>query len=50
MKYLSMTQAAELLGVSRQRVHQMVQEGKLKCEKIGNQLVFKERDVLKLKK
>lgn len=33
---VSMTEAAELIGVSRQRVHQLLQAGKLDGYKVGN--------------
>ena len=36
MDYLSATQAAERLGVSRMRVNQLVNDGKLPARKIGN--------------
>lgn len=39
-RYLSVREAAEVLGVSRGRVHQFVCEGRLHPSRIGNLLVF----------
>ncbi len=44
--YLSMTQAAELLGVSRQRVHQMIQRGDFEqVERFGPMLMLSRDEV-----
>ena len=36
-KYLSATQLADKLGISRQGVHKMIKEGKIRYERIGKQ-------------
>lgn len=47
--YLSMTQAAELLGVSRQRVHQMIQRGDFaEVERFGPLLMLSRDEVEKV--
>ena len=33
---LTVSQAGELLGVSRQRIHQMISEGKIKADRLGS--------------
>lgn len=45
-RYVSVAEAAEMLGVHSQRVHQRIREGSLAAEKIGNQWVV-ERDELR---
>jgi len=48
--YLSMTQAAELLGVSRQRVHQMIQRGDFEqVERFGPMLMLQQEEVEKVR-
>lgn len=42
---LSITQAAERRGVSRQWIHKLIQDGKLKAEQVGEIFVLKTRDV-----
>lgn len=49
MNYLSVAEAAELLGVSRQRVYELVDLDILKAERIGNHVVLDKKQVLKRK-
>jgi excisionase family DNA binding protein len=49
MDFLSIKEAAERLGVSARRVNQLIDEGKLIAQKIGNQYVIKESDLQKVK-
>lgn len=42
---VSITEAAEMLGISRQRVHTLITEGKLKAERIGTQWSIRRADV-----
>lgn len=42
---LSVTEAAERLGVIRQRVFQLIQSGRLPAVKVGSQYVIKESDL-----
>jgi len=42
---LSVRQAAEKLGVSPRRVHQLIDEGKLKAEKVGSYYIVQEKDL-----
>ena len=35
--YITITQLAEKLGVTRQAVHKAIKEGRIRSEKIGNQ-------------
>lgn len=49
-KLLSVTEAAERLGVSRQRVHKLISLGLLKADRIGNALVLDEDQVEQRKK
>lgn len=44
----SVTYAAERLGVSRQRIHQMFQEGKLDWYRIGKRRLVHKRDIERL--
>jgi excisionase family DNA binding protein len=44
-KYVSVAQAAELLGVHPQRVHQRIREGSLAAEKVGNQWAVEVADL-----
>jgi len=48
-RYYSVREAAQILGVTRGRVHQFVCEGRLKAEKIGNILVFRESELQRFK-
>ncbi len=45
---LSVMEAAEKLGVSRWRVNQFINEGRLPAKKIGRSYVIKESDLEKL--
>ncbi len=44
-KLLSVVEAAERLGVNRQRVQVLITEGRLPAQKIGNSYVIKESDL-----
>lgn len=44
-RYYSVREAANILGVSRGRVHQFVCEGRLHAQKLGNVLVFSETEL-----
>ncbi len=44
-KLLSTVEAAESLGVNRQRVQALITEGRLPAQKIGNSYVIKESDL-----
>jgi len=44
-KLLSVIEAAEKLGVSRIRVNQFIDEGRLPAQKIGRSYVIKESDL-----
>lgn len=46
--FVSATQAAEMLDVSRMRVNQMIHEGKLAAQKVGSSWVIERSDVLSL--
>lgn len=50
MKYLTTTQAAELLGVTPSRVRQLILAGRLPAQKIGRDLFIKEQDIIIFKK
>lgn len=43
--YLTTAQAAERLGVTRQRVHQLIQEKRLPAEKFGPLYKIREEDL-----
>ena len=43
MKILSATEAAKRLGLSRQRVHLLVQQGRIKAARIGHAWTITER-------
>lgn len=43
--YLNVSEAAERLGLTRQRVHALVSNGKLPAQRIGRAWVLKEKDV-----
>ena len=45
-KYLTIPQLAKILGLSRQRVHQLVREGKIPAEKVGNTYIIIEQEIL----
>ncbi len=44
-KLLSVIEAAEKLGVSRIRVNQFIDEGRLPAQKVGRSYVIKESDL-----
>ncbi|MEZ5427278.1 MAG: helix-turn-helix domain-containing protein [Pyrinomonadaceae bacterium] len=44
-KLLSVTEAAEILGVNRQRTHQLIKDGRLNAQMVGSQWVIKESDL-----
>lgn len=48
-RYVSVAQAAEMLGVHSQRVHQRIREGSLAAEKIGNQWIVDKNDLLRIR-
>lgn len=48
LDYLTTAQAAILLGVSRQRVLQFVQAGRLPCQKLGRTHLFAPESLLPL--
>jgi excisionase family DNA binding protein len=43
--YCTITEAAQILGVTRQRVFAMIKAGILKAEKIGNQWAIERESV-----
>lgn len=45
MGLLTTKQAAERLGISIPRIHQLINEGRLPAEKIGRDYVIKEEDL-----
>ena len=45
-KYLTVPQLAKILGLTRQRVHQLVQAGKIPAEKVGNTYIIVEQEIL----
>ena len=45
MKLLTTKQAAERLGVSIGRIHQLINEGRLPAEKLGRDYVIREEDL-----
>ena len=49
-KLLSLTEVAEMLNLSRQRVHQLFEEGRIEAQWVGLMLVFAESDVKEFKK
>jgi excisionase family DNA binding protein len=49
MDLLTIKESAEKLGVSARRVNQLIDEGKLIAQRIGNQYVIKESDLSKVK-
>lgn len=44
-KLLTTSEAAEILGVTRWRISQLIQSGKLKAEKFGQIYLIKESDL-----
>jgi excisionase family DNA binding protein len=47
--YISTTEAGKILGISRQRVLKLVQEGRLKAIKVANVYLIKKRDLADVK-
>jgi excisionase family DNA binding protein len=47
--FLSAPEAAARLGLTRQRVQQLIKSGRLRADRIGNRWAVKPRDVEKLK-
>lgn len=43
---LSLTEAAKRLGISRQWCWTLIMMGRIKAERIGNQYVIKEEDIV----
>lgn len=48
-RLVGMVEAAEILGVVRQRIYQLVDEDKLPAVKVGNMYVLREQVVLEYK-
>ena len=48
MEKIGSVKAAQILGVHRTRINQLMDEGKLSGEKIGHSLIFDRRDVERL--
>lgn len=46
-KYVSASEIAELAGVSRQRINDLVKEGRIPCERAGRYYVYARRDIEK---
>ena len=46
---ISVTQAADELGVTRARVHALIAEGRLLASKIGTQYVINKKDLSKVR-
>ncbi len=49
-EYVSVGEAAKLLGISRQRVHQLIRKGRIRAIRVGNQYIIPVRDVERRKK
>jgi excisionase family DNA binding protein len=47
--YISTTEAGEILGISRQRVLKLVQQGRLKAIKVANVYLIKKSDLADVK-
>lgn len=47
--YISTTEAGEILGISRQRVLKLVQQGRLKSIKVANVYLIKKSDLAEVK-
>jgi excisionase family DNA binding protein len=39
-EYISVSEAAEILGISRQRVLQLIEAGRLEARKVGNSYII----------
>ena len=48
MQTIGSIEAAQILGVHRTRINQLIDEGKLSATKIGHSLIFDRRDVERL--
>ena len=48
--YITTAQAAEMLGVTRQRFHDFVKEGRIKCVRFGHTRIILKDDVKNFKK
>lgn len=46
MKMLTTNEAASLLGVTVQRIHQFIKDGRLPAEKMGRDYIIKEDDLM----
>lgn len=49
-KMMGIGDVSELLGVSRQYINRLVQEGRLNCQETSAGKIFLERDVMAFKK
>ena len=47
-KYLTITQLAEKLGITRQAIHKGIQEGRIKSEMVGHQHVIPKAEAERL--
>jgi len=47
--YLSLTEAAHILGISRQAVHKRIKKNKLKAMKVGTTYIIGKEEIKKLK-
>lgn len=45
MKAYSVTEALELIGISRTKFYQLVNDGRIKVRKIGNRSIILEEDL-----
>ena len=48
--YLTSSEAAEIIGVSRSQVSRYVSSGKLPARRVGQQLLIREKDAKKFKR
>lgn len=44
-KYYSVTQAAKALKVSRQRIHQLISQGRMKAKRVGQYWILSSLDI-----
>lgn len=49
-KWLTVKEAAEIIGVVASRIYQMVADEELHCERFGKTLAFRESDVIAFSK
>jgi len=47
-EYLSVTEAAEMFGVTRQRMHALIKTYQIKSEKVGKQIVLSRKNLSKI--